>query len=381
MKIAVISEIEASSALAHAINVVKTAGGFARKGHEVRVFCRPPADGAGTETLGARYAEPALGWCLAPPSIGIGDHAALGRWAVDEATAWGAGFVYGRHYHAPVFAADAGVPSVLETHAHAESENPALDAACAATARGPLVISTISRRLAADYIRRGAAESRVIVTPDGVDVELFEPPEELERSALPLARFGDGPHALYAGHLYDYKGVPTVLNAAALIPELRFHLLGGLPGDIDRMRSEVRSRGLRNVLVHGSVAHAEVPRWLWGASVLVLPPSARHPSAAWTSPLKLGEYLAAGPPVVASSIPALRDWVDEPAVRWFEPDDGASLARAIGAAIGESDPLRAARRAQACELARSFSYAARAEAMLRAAMAAARHAGLQGVGT
>ena len=34
-------------------------------------------------------------------------------------------------------------------------------------------------------------------------------------------------------------------------------------------------------------------------------------SSAWTSPLKLAEYLASGSPVVATRIPALLDWITD----------------------------------------------------------------------
>jgi glycosyltransferase involved in cell wall biosynthesis len=191
---------------------------------------------------------------------------------------------------------------------------------------------------------------------------------------------------VYGGHLYDYKGIPAVLDAAALLPGVRFELIGGLEEDIARVRGRVAERGLQNVEVVGWVEHGVLPERLWRADVLLLPPGLGDPSKDWTSPVKLGEYLAAGGPIVASGIPALRDWVDERVVTWFEPDDGASLAGAIERALAEGEEAAAQRRGLAMDLARGWSYAERAWRMLEAAGvdAAARprnHARADGAGT
>ena len=53
------------------------------------------------------------------------------------------------------------------------------------------------------------------------------------------------------------------------------------------------------------------------------------------SPVKLGEYFAAGTAVVASGIPALRDWLTEERVWFFKPDDAVDLARVISNVIAD----------------------------------------------
>jgi glycosyltransferase involved in cell wall biosynthesis len=267
-------------------------------------------------------------------------------------------------------AAEAGLTTVMETHAHVGDENPLLRAALDATARprSPIAgLVTISHRLAEHYIARGAARVRIV--PDGVDLDLFTHPEPLS-GPDPMDE-GDGAlNVLYSGHLYDEKGIPTLIDAAPGIArpgrKIRVHLLGGLPDDIERARARAAKAGRSLIQIHGPVPHAQVPRWLWHARCLVLPPSARDPSAQWTSPVKLGEYLAAGPPIVASAIPALRDWLDERTVRWFTPDDPADLARAVREALDETPAQAEVRRANAMELARRFSYPARARAILAA---------------
>ncbi|HZW11390.1 MAG TPA: glycosyltransferase family 4 protein [Phycisphaerales bacterium] len=364
MKIAVIGEFEAASHRAHAINVVKTAGGFARLGHRVTVLCRAPSGEAGADEPGEMYAEPDLAWRFIP--FGSAPGAALGEAAAAYAAELGAEFVYARSFTGALRCAELGLATALETHAYAGDTNPLLLRAFAATRRAesPLrALVTISPVLAEDYTRRGAEGARVHVVPDGVDVDLFAPPPGRR------ARPGAGPRAVYAGHLYDYKGIPTVLGAARLLPGVAFDLVGGAPEDIQRVRTA--AAGSPNVVVRGAVSHAQVPAHLWDADVLLLPPSAREPSAGWTSPVKLGEYLAAGPPIVASRIPGLRTWVDEPAARWFTPDDPADLARAIGESLAEPPHVSELRRRAASGLAQRYSYRSRAEAILHAAGASA----------
>jgi glycosyltransferase involved in cell wall biosynthesis len=140
---------------------------------------------------------------------------------------------------------------------------------------------------------------------------------------------------------------------------------------------EAQKRGLANVVVHGSVPHRDVPAFLWHADVLLLPPSAKHPSAAWTSPVKLGEYLASGTPIVASDIPALRLWIDVSTCRWFKADDGGDLARAIEATLAQSPADRSRQATTAAAKARQFSYARRAERLLALAeISGERHGAL-----
>ncbi len=364
MRIIAASDIESGSHRAHAINVVKTAGGFARLGHEVRVLWRGGSTSA--DESARAYAEPSLRWESAPPGARGADRAeTFGAWVRARASAIEADLVYARHFDAALACAEAGLRTVLETHAHAGDPNPALAAACRATAQPHArvdAIVTISPTLRDYYVTLGADPASVHIVPDGVDLDLFAPPGVLGPCPWPA---NHARNAVYAGHLYDYKGIPAILGAAALLPDVVFHLVGGTPEDLERTRA--RSMALGNVVLHGPRAHADVAPFLWHADVLLLPPSAREASAAWTSPVKLGEYLAAGPPIIASDIPGLRAWIHEPAAMFFRADDPGDLARAIRARLAEDPDDARRRRALAASLARRYSYPERARAILRAA--------------
>ncbi len=137
----------------------------------------------------------------------------------------------------------------------------------------------------------------------------------------------------YAGHLYPWKGVETLLGALAAAPGLRGRVIGGHPSepDLGRLRQFAANLGLgERVEFTGMKAPGEVPALLREADLLVLPNRATSVSANYTSPLKLFEYLAAGRPIVASDLPALREILRDRENAWLvPPDDTAALAAAL----------------------------------------------------
>lgn len=388
LKIAALGEFPLGSHLAHAINVVKTSGGMARAAHHTTLLCRPgrysdtPADPNDAICAAlASYAEPALRIELCPhPETPDDPESAswtFARWAAARANALCVDVVYTRAPHAAIACSELGLTTVLETHAHVGDARPILDECFAATRRrvgpepdlqGIASVITIHQSLRTHYIARGADSRKVHLVADGVDVDLFSRPASL----LPSIVSGNGPHAVYAGSLANAKGIPTVLSCAVGRPHVTFHLIGGSREERERIESMRRTLGLGNVRVHGRLEHAAVPHALWHADVLLLPPSAKDPSAQWTSPVKLGEYLAAQRPIVASRIPGLTAWVDDSVVHWFEPDDPCDLGRAIDDALAATDNARAARAAASLAAAHHFSYANRASRILATLSASER---------
>ncbi len=368
MRILVASDTPLDSVRAHTINVLKTAGGFQRLGHDIIVCARSPQSQDPTAAL-ASFGEASLPCCLAGPEVPTAEQdngSGFANWAVRIANELRPDIVYARHLHTAIAACELGFKTILETHAYAGDTNPALLAALRATRARDLSISTISHRLAEYYIGQGAHPQRVHIVPDGVDTALFENTDEPIESPLS----GHGPHAVYAGNLQDHKGIADILDAASRLPAIQFHLVGGLDADIEQARHIVEHRELTNVTIHGRVPHTQVAPYLWNADVLLLPPSAREPSKDWTSPLKLGEYLASSSPIVCTDIPALRDWIHTDLVEWAEPDNGASLADAISRTLSQSDTVLADRYCRSIELARKLSYPSRAQTMLHASMGA-----------
>ncbi len=333
MKILVASALKSGSHIAHAINTVKMADAFARCGHEVALLCARGGEETDRprERSGLYGISSDLRWLELK---GVRNaHWSYAIRALPRLVTWGPDLVYSRNYLLPWISSGMGIPTIAESHAHVGKQTPEfLRLVRASRRRAFWKWITISPVLRDYYASMGAPAEKIEVLADAVDFELFRRPERLPEGPYE----GPGPHVVYAGHLYDYKGIPTVLKAAARQPENQFHFIGGLAEDIERQRALARDLGCENVRFHGPVEHAKMPCYLWHADLLLLPPSADHPSARWTSPMKLGEYLASGTPVIASEIPALRHWLDESTVRFFRPDDAGSLAEAIAEALRDA---------------------------------------------
>ena len=131
----------------------------------------------------------------------------------------------------------------------------------------------------------------------------------------------------YTGRVNVAKGAQTLLDAADAMAGEGVSFL--IVGKVYDMLGE-RAAAMSNVRLVGFVPPSEVRRLVAAMDILVLPTSASMPYAAYTSPLKLFEYMASGLPIVCADLPVLHEVVEhERDVLFFEPDDGISLAAAI----------------------------------------------------
>jgi glycosyltransferase involved in cell wall biosynthesis len=341
------------------------AHGFAQRGHEVTVVCyRPSEKRVSQAELAHIYGlRKPVRWIQVPRKLlqrPIGQHWEFCLLALPVVLLMRPDLVFARSYIFPWLSSKVGIPTVVESHAPLDNRTaPFLHLVDAASHRNLRLWVTISGRLADHYRSLGVPRDKLIVLPDGADISFFSRP-----SVLPPSPYTHhAPIAVYTGHLYDYKGIPTILETAALRPDVQFHLVGGWPEDVARQQARIELMGLSNVTLHGLKAQVEIPPFLWHANALLLPPSANHPSAAWTSPLKLGEYLASGTPTVATSIPALRDWLSEDEVEFVNPDDPGALAAGITEVLKDRIYARNLTR-RGLEKVRNFSYESRAQRIL-----------------
>lgn len=187
------------------------------------------------------------------------------------------------------------------------------------------------------------------VVPNGVDY-----PE-----SLPEKDWGRiGERIVYAGSFFGWKGVDDLVEASRSLPGLRITLMGGDEAGIARLRLAAGSGGAALEFT-GRVPHQRVAAELARACIAVLPNRA-EPDSAFTSPIKLFEYMAAGCALVASDLPSVREILAEDEVVWVPPGSPKALAQAIRTLA--RDPARA--RAMALrvrEKARRYTWEARGE--------------------
>jgi glycosyltransferase involved in cell wall biosynthesis len=365
MKIAVVSAFEADAQFAHVINTVKLAGSFAHLGHEVTMIClQSPKGAVPADVLQKSMGCPAsLRWIQLPRYLGT-------EWRF----AWAALFllfclkidlIFSRSYYTPYLSSKFKWITVGESHAHPGNTSKAFMRYVSGTQHHYFAAwVTISDYLAKHYTSLGVPSDKIMVLPDAVDLTLFQHPKSLPESPYPPT---SRKKVVYAGHLYDYKGIPTILKAAHSLQEFDFHLVGGLPEDLQRQQKRAADMNLKNIRFHGQVPHSQVPPYLWHADVLLLPPSAKHPSAKWTSPVKAGEYFASGTPVMASDIPALRDWMTAEEVLFFSADSWQAMSEGIKRLLYDEKYSKRLVRNAACK-AESLSYDHRAKQILTSPM-------------
>lgn len=191
-----------------------------------------------------------------------------------------------------------------------------------------LKVVVITKRLKDDFIKIGFSPENILVAPDGVDLEEFDvgisKEEAQTRVDLPL----DRKIVMYTGHLFEWKGAGVLLETARQCPGLLFVFVGGTDHDVKQFKE--KARGIDNVLILGHKPHKDVPVYLKAADVLVLPNSAKEEiSRAHTSPLKLFEYMASKRPIVASSLPSIREVLNESNSILVKPDITEALAGGI----------------------------------------------------
>ena len=229
----------------------------------------------------------------------------------------------------------------------------------------PAVI-TISDALRDDLLAEGLDPDRVMVARDGVFLKRFAglPGARVARRELKLDP--QRPLVVYAGQLFAWKGVDTLVAAMGAVPDAQLMVVGGGHRELPRLRALAAEHCAGRVTFAGQVPSTDVPFHLAAADVIALPNTGTLPiSARYTSPLKLFEAMASQRPIVASDLPSLGEVLTHDRnAHLVTPDDPAALAAGIRALL--DDPARAARLAgQARDDVEPYDWSARGRLVAR----------------
>lgn len=179
------------------------------------------------------------------------------------------------------------------------------------------------------FVRNGASADKISVAPDGVDLDEFKISLDKAQCRQKLNLSSDKKIILYTGHLYEWKGVGVLAEAAKNSgKDFLFVFVGGTDKDIESFKG--RYGDVENIFIAGRKPHEDIPFYLGAADILAIPNSAKSDiSKYYTSPIKLFEYMASGRPIVASDIPSLREILDESSSVMCQPDNPRSLGESI----------------------------------------------------
>ena len=224
-----------------------------------------------------------------------------------------------------------------------------------------LVVS-ISQGLKDFYISQKVSEAKIVVSPDGVDLEDFNISQsKLEaRSILRLPQ--NKKIVLYAGRLDGWKGVDVFFEASNRFDEeILPVVIGG-----DKNQIELFSQKYPRILFLGYKPYKELPLYQRSADVLVLTNTAKNViSRLYTSPLKVFSYMASGVPIVASDLPSVREVLNDTNSVLVSPDSPEALLEGIIGVL--EDESRAGIMAEhALSLVRRFTWVERVKKILGA---------------
>lgn len=163
------------------------------------------------------------------------------------------------------------------------------------------VVACGTDAVAEQVVRLGVDSAKVMITPTGVDLDLFAPNDDRRSAREDLGlqgRFVVG----WMGSFRRFHAVERAVDAVAGLGDRATLLLVGDGPERSRMEALSRDRQVHTVST-GTVAHAQLAPFVSAMDVgLVLAPVS---GGFHYSPLKLAEYLACGVAVVAPAIGAI----------------------------------------------------------------------------
>ncbi len=345
MKVAIVAPTYLPARRANTIQVMKMCQALVVNGAHVRLAVPANRSGQrgnlgsadyGWEHLanfyGLRVAFP-IDWLPAHPILRRYDYGWL---AVGWADGWGADIIYTRLPQAAAIASWRGKKTILEVHDLPQGVLGPLLFRLFLKGKGAQRVVLVSRPLLTDLgqsFNFPESPPFSIIASDGVDLERYadlpEPREArrilAEKSGLPLDpdRFTMG----YSGHLYAGRGMTLMLEMASQVEEVTFLIVGGEPSQVSLLREKVARRGLRNVILTGFVANAELPGYQAACEALMMPYQPRVAASSggdigrYLSPMKMFEYMASGRAILSSDLPVLREVLTSQNALLLPPED------------------------------------------------------------
>jgi len=205
----------------------------------------------------------------------------------------------------------------------------------------------------------GVPPAKIVVLPNGADVDLFSAPRDPDAVRRRL-RVNGAPMVMFVGAFQVWHGLDRLTEAfrgvRARLPEARLILVGDGPAR-EWVEARVHEAGLDGVVrITGYVPPSEVAEWLSVADVAVLP-YPPLPQELWFSPLKLYEYMAAGKAIVATRAGQIEEVISDGVTGLLvEPGDVRGLEDALVQLLGDPDRRAELGRAAQAQAVRRHSW-------------------------
>ena len=191
-------------------------------------------------------------------------------------------------------------------------------------------VAVICDGLKGDLVKRGVPSGKIVVSPNGVDLDLFGSPPPVD-AALEAQLGLTGKDVIgYIGSFYDYEGLDDLIAAMPLM-ESNAHLLmvGGGPMEQALRTQSQASPVADRIHFVGRVPHEEVERYYSLVDILAYPRK-RMRLTDLVTPLKPLEAMAQGRLVAASDVGGHKELIrDGDTGTLFAADNPAEIAKSL----------------------------------------------------
>lgn len=197
--------------------------------------------------------------------------------------------------------------AILELHSDANSKLERL--LLPLVFKSNIKIVTISNALA-EYlsIKYRISIKRFIIEHDAYDLEELK---KIKPHGLIFPARVNQKYIIYVGSFYPGRGIDLIIELAKRFPEHFFLCIGGNDNEIKNLSYNLKY--MKNLFLYKRVEHSKVPAILSEADILIMPYKdkvtieGKGDTSRFMSPMKMGEYLAAGKPIIASSLPSIME--------------------------------------------------------------------------
>lgn len=315
MRVCYLANSMLPSRYANSVHVANMADGLTRAGADVTLLALrgdrsllPSDDDSGIFDFYGLKPSFRIEWLPNPAARGRSVFASLATWFKVRRLA--PDLVIGRHGKACAAAAFRGFPTVYETHKplswNSFGDRIWLDRMFRSpNFRGLVTISQPLRDILAEETK--LPQSRILVAHDAATPLSVATPVRL---GLP-ARMQVG----YVGTFHPGRGIELILDLAAALGDMDFHLIGGKREDLVSWHGS--APGPDNLTFHGFQTPSRAAAMRAGCDVLLAPYQRETlieggwNTANWMSPLKVFEYMASAKPILCSDLPVLREVMED----------------------------------------------------------------------
>ncbi|MBU2917740.1 glycosyltransferase family 4 protein [Psychrosphaera sp. F3M07] len=250
-------------------------------------------------------------------------------------------FIYSRNRHTSFILSLMGLKQYYEMHGIPKSKVQLLMDKFIVRNKNTVKLITISECLKLDVCKTlGVDIKKVTVLHDGADVIDIDSIQIIKLLGNKKVNLG------YVGSLLEGKGVDLICEAALLLPDIGFHIIGGTRKQIGELNKHYISAN--NLFFYGYKEQDDVQRYIKSFDAVILPnkknviTSNGEDIGRYTSPLKMFEYLSFNKLIISANLEVLQEVLSDKEAKFFNESSITSLVNIIKG-LGDIVPTEGAK--------------------------------------